>query len=110
VQSSTAERTAQKLEWVRRAAGERFADLELEIGAYFTAVGDHAQAMATGMAGVFGLDMEAMQEHPHALFGTVESVCETLLQRRALYGISYVTVNDINMEEFAPVVAKLAGG
>jgi probable F420-dependent oxidoreductase len=109
VQSSTAERTAQKVEWVRKAAGERFAELELEIGAYFTAVGDHAQAMATGMAGVFGLEVEAMQEHPHALFGTVDSICDTLLQRRGLYGISYVTVNDINMQEFAPVVAKLAG-
>ena len=68
-----------------------------------------AEAMATGMAGVFGIEVEAMREHPHALFGTVDSICETLLQRRDLYGISYVTVNDINMQELAPVVAKLAG-
>ncbi|MBW2274666.1 MAG: TIGR03621 family F420-dependent LLM class oxidoreductase [Deltaproteobacteria bacterium] len=109
VQSSTAELTAQKVEWVKKAAGERFPEIELEIGAYFTFVGDQSDAMAEGMAGVFGLSKEAMREHPHALFGSVDAICDELQRRREQYGISYVTVGDAQMVDFAPVVARLAG-
>jgi hypothetical protein len=109
VQSSTAELTMQKVEWVRKAAGDRFDTLELEIAAYFTFVGDHGAAMAEGMGSAFGLTPEAMKEHPHGLFGSVDEICDELVRRRELYGISYVTVGDLQMEEFAPVVAHLAG-
>jgi probable F420-dependent oxidoreductase len=109
VQSSTAELTAQKVEWVREAAGDRFSDIELEIAAYFTLVTDDVETVSEGMGKVFGLSGEEMRAHPHALFGTVDAICEELVRRRELYGISYVTVNDIQMEQFAPVVARLAG-
>ena len=109
VQSSTAELTAQKIEWVRLAAGNRFDQLELEIAAYFTFVGDRAGAMAEGMGNAFGLSPEAMKAHPHGLFGPVGEICDELARRRELYGISYVTVGNQVMEDFAPVVAKLAG-
>ena len=36
VGSSTAELTKQKVEWIRAGAGDRFDDLELEIGGYFS--------------------------------------------------------------------------
>jgi len=108
-QNSTAELTAQKLEWVKRAAGERFDRIELEIGAYFTFVGDHGDAMAEGMGGAFGLTADEMRAHPHGLFGSVDSICDELIRRRELYGISYVTVGDAQLDEFAPVVARLAG-
>jgi probable F420-dependent oxidoreductase len=109
VQTSTAELTAQKVEWVKKAAGDRFPQIELEIGAYFTFVGDQTDAMAEGMGNVFGLSGEEMRAHPHALFGSVNTICEELERRREVYGISYVTVNDIQMEDFAPVVERLAG-
>jgi probable F420-dependent oxidoreductase len=106
---STAEETAKKVGWVREGAGDRFDDLELEIGAYFTFVGDQADGMAAGMAGAFGFSKEEMLAHPHGLFGTVDGICEELERRRSAYGISYVTVPDNVIEDFAPVVAKLAG-
>ena len=40
VGSSTAELTERKIEWIRAGAGDRFDDIELEIGAYFTVVTD----------------------------------------------------------------------
>ena len=109
VKSGTAEATAEKVGWVREAAGDRFDDLELEIGAYFTVVGDAGDAAAEGMAGAFGLTPEAMRAHPHGLFGTTDAICEELERRRSEYGISYATVGDNVIESFAPVVAKLAG-
>ncbi len=109
VQNSTADLTSQKVEWVRAAAGDRLDQIEFEIAAYFTSVGDQASGMAEGMGSVFGLSAKDMKEHPHGLFGSVDEVCDELVRRRERYGISYVTVGDAQMEEFAPVVARLAG-
>ena len=109
VQSGTADATAKKIGWIRDAAGERFADLELEIGAYFTFVNEGAEGIAEGMGGAMGLSKEEMLRHPHGLFGTVDAVSEELQRRREAYGISYVTVPDNAIETFAPVVARLAG-
>jgi len=106
---SSKEETQRKLAWVREGAGARFAELEIEIGAYFTFVMDNPEPVLQGMAGSFGLTPEQMREHPHALFGSVDNVCEELQRRRELHGISYVTVGENAMDAFAPVVARLAG-
>jgi probable F420-dependent oxidoreductase len=106
---SSKEETQRKLAWVREGAGARFAELEIEIGAYFTFVMDNPEPVLQGMAGSFGLTPEQMREHPHALFGSVDTVCEELQRRRELHGISYVTVGENAMDAFAPVVARLAG-
>jgi len=107
VQLSTHEETAKKIGWIRDAAGDRFADLELEIGAYFTFVTDDGAAVAKGMGDAFGLSEDEMVHHPHALIGTVDAICEELERRRELYGMSYVTIGDNALEAFAPVIARL---
>lgn len=109
VMSGTADATAEKIGWIREAAGDRFGSLELEIGAYFTFVGDGTGAIAEGMAQSFGITADEMRAHPHALFGSVDEVCDELVRRREAYGISYVTVGADAREAFAPVVARLAG-
>jgi len=106
---STAEETERKVGWVRDAAGARFDQIDLEIGAYFTFVGDAGLAVAEGMSKAFALSKEEMLAHPHGLFGSVDAICEELESRRSRYGIHYVTVPDNAIEDFAPVVAKLAG-
>ena len=109
VASATAERTKEKLDWVREGAGERFADLELEVAAYFVTVTDDPDAATDAMAARFGIQPEDLASHPHALLGTVDSICDTLEARREEYGISYITIAQRNAEEFGPVVARLAG-
>ena len=52
---------------------------------------------------------EQLLESPHGLIGTVNQVCEDILANRERYGISYVAIFAQSMEEFAPVVARLAG-
>lgn len=106
---STAAETAKKLAWVKAGAGAGMADIELEIGAYFTFVTDQPGPVIAGMAQSFGLTEDAMKAHPHALFGPVPEIVDQLLARREAYGISYVTVGEQNMEAFAPVVAELHG-
>ena len=107
--SGSAEATARKLEWVRTAAGSRWEELEIEIGAYFTFVGDAVAGIAEQMAKGLGLSTEDMLAHPHALFGSVDGICEELQRRRERFGISYVTVGAEAIEAFAPVVARLDG-
>ena len=109
MQNSTADATAEKVGWVREAAGERFAALELEIGAYFTFVVDDPAPIAGGMGKAMGLSAEEMMRHPHGLFGSVDAICEELERRREQYGISYVTIADNALDAFAPVVARLSG-
>jgi hypothetical protein len=109
VASSGADQTAEKIGWIRDGAGERFEQIEIEIGAYFVAVGDGAAAQLDAMAQRFGVTSEEFATHPHALIGTVDQICDTLLARRERYCISYITVAQRHIDEFAPIVAALAG-
>jgi probable F420-dependent oxidoreductase len=109
VASATDEQTQDKLRWVRDGAGERFDDLELEIGAYFVSVTDDPAGAAAAIGARFGVDGAAIAAHPHALIGTVDSICDTLRERRDRLGISYVTVAQRNADDLAHVVARLAG-
>ena len=107
--SGTADGTDQKLDWIRDGAGDRFDDLELEIGAYFTVVTVNTEGTLAAMAPMMGLEPEVLAKHPHALIGSVDQIVETLLARRERYGISYVTVGRDALDSFAPVVAALHG-
>jgi len=109
IMNSTANETARKVDWVREAAGDRFDQLELEIGAYFTTVSDQGAGAAEAMGKAFGLSGSEMRTHPHGLFGSPDEICEELTRRREIYGISYITVGDNVFEAFAPIVARLAG-
>ena len=111
--SGLAAATAKKIDWIRAGAGERFNDLELEIGAYNTIITDHQQPTAQAIGDALGMSAEDILTHPHCLIGSVDFICEELQRRREAYGISYITVLDDGennmVEAFAPVVARLAG-
>ena len=109
VGKSTAEETEKKMRWIKEGAGDRFDDLEIEIGAYFSFVMDDPSPVLGPFAQSFGLSEDEMRNHPHALFGSVDTICEELERRRELYGISYITVGLDTMESFAPIVEKLNG-
>jgi probable F420-dependent oxidoreductase len=109
VGSSTAELTAQKIEWIKAGAGDRFDQIEIEIGAYFTVVTDQRDATLEKMAPMFGLTPEVLAEHPHTLIGSVDAICDMLQERRETYGISYVTFGSSAVEAVAPIVERLTG-
>jgi alkanesulfonate monooxygenase SsuD/methylene tetrahydromethanopterin reductase-like flavin-dependent oxidoreductase (luciferase family) len=62
----------------REGAGDRFDDLEIEIGAYFTFVMDDPTPVLENFATMFGFTPDEMRRHPHALFGSVDTICEEL--------------------------------
>jgi len=104
-----AEATDQKLAWVREAAGDRMADIELQTSVFFGSITDDAMATAEFMASMIGATAEQMLDSPHVLIGTVEQCIERVQSWRERWGVSYVSFSGDFMDEMAPVVAALSG-
>jgi hypothetical protein len=100
---------AEKVSWVRAAAGPRLEQLEVSILLLSVTVTDQPQAAAERIGSAIGLTTEAVLASPHGLIGSVDAMVEALLERRERYGISYIAVYEKDMQTFAPVVARLAG-
>lgn len=109
LRATTVEVTAQKVEWVREAAGDRMGSLELNLVVYVTGVGRGSEGAVARFAGSVGLRTEELLESPHGLFGSVEEVAETLERRRTELGTSYLSIPDRDLAAFAPVVSRLSG-
>jgi probable F420-dependent oxidoreductase len=102
------EMTTRKVDWVREAAGSRFADVELHVAVGLCLFTDDPHAMAEAMAPAFGISAEEALRVPVALLGTVDSMVEELQHRREEWGFSYISIEG-PWEEFASVVARLTG-
>lgn len=108
-QSAKGERYRERLRWIKEAAGPRFDQIELQCLTFmvqFTV--DSAEAYER-FAPLFGLSPDEAREVPIALAGTADEMAAVLEQRREEYGFSYVVVHEPEMDDFAAVVAKLAG-
>ena len=60
-------------------------------------------------APAFGLDPEVALDIPMVVVGTVDQICETLLERRERWGFSYYVLHEQDIDTFAPVVERLTG-
>jgi probable F420-dependent oxidoreductase len=108
-QSMTGAATDQKLDWVRAAAGARYDDIEIQQYVGFTMFTDDRRALAEAMAPSLDVSPEMALETPVVLVGTEAEMTDDLLARRERWQMSYVVVNDDVAEQFAPIVARLAG-
>jgi probable F420-dependent oxidoreductase len=107
--TATEAATRQKLEWIRSAAGDRFAQLELNAMVYAVNVTDDRRPAVAQAADRFGLSAEEVLASPHALIGTADQIADDLRQRREDFGITYIAVPEYFADAFAPVVTLLAG-
>lgn len=90
----------QRAAWLREAAGER--DAEIERSALVQAV-----AVNGDLPQDFGLSAETLAEIPFVMAGSVEQLVDKIERLRERLGITHYVVRD--PEQFAPVVAALAG-
>ena len=101
--------------WVRAAATpvDRFEQVELSLTVMPVAVTDgsrEAQVAASERVGPHvGLTPDQVLVSPHALVGSIDQICETVLARRDRWGLSNWVVPVGAIDTFAPVVARLAG-
>jgi probable F420-dependent oxidoreductase len=107
--NATDEATAEKLAWIRDAAGARFDELELHVRVHLAAVTNDRWEMARTLGPAFGLSPEQALRSPHALAGSVEQIVDDLVEQRERWGISYIGLGVDALHSLAPVVAKLAG-
>ena len=107
--SALAERFDERVEWVKKAAGDRFDELDLQILTFVVQVVPNRDEVIASVAPFFGVDPEQAGEVPIALVGTVDEICEILIGRRERFGFNYVVIHEAEMEAFAPVVERLAG-
>lgn len=116
--SITADAFAERVEWIRRAAGDRFADLELNTYAALLppritdepcAVAASFIDLARGRWPAFDLTVDQLLQSPMVLVGTVPQLVEKLQEVRERFGISYFAIQEGSLQEFAPVVERLAG-
>jgi probable F420-dependent oxidoreductase len=99
----------ERVGWVREAAGERFAQLELQCLTFVVSVGEARDVVLERLAPLFSLPPAEVGQVPLALVGTVEEIVETLVARRDELGLSYWVVHEPELVAFAEVVAALAG-
>jgi len=111
VATMTAEATAEKVQIVAAAAAAagRLDTIEMNVRTFFVSVTDDRDAQIAGMAAMIGAPPEVVESSPFALIGSPPQIVETLLERREQYGFSYVVVGGAELDDFAPVVAELAG-
>lgn len=100
-----------QLGWIREAAGDRFADIELSLVPNVVIADDHERAAAASICarGWSDVSVDDVLAMPADLIGSMDRIIETLQARRERYGFSYYVISDANMGAMAPVVACLAG-
>ena len=108
--NATGAATAEKLSWVREAAGSRFDQIELHTNLTNVFITDDRRPMMEKVARGYGLDKpESSLDIPHVVIGAVAQCVEQMLERRESTGISHYTVFEANLDAFAPIIAELAG-
>lgn len=100
---------AERIGWIREAAGDRFADLELQSLVFVAQLGRPKAVIAEEMSTLLGYPPEDVAASSTVLIGTEDEIVETLLARREELGFSYWVLHRGDVEAFAPVVARLAG-
>jgi probable F420-dependent oxidoreductase len=106
---ASAEATDRKLEWLRRAAGERFDALELSMNAYVAVRTDERGASERLKGERFRLPPDVARQVPHGWVGSLDAIRDDLLAWRERWGISYWVLDVAVAGEFGPLIAKMAG-
>lgn len=117
----TIEKTLERVELIRAAAGDRFDEIELNWAITTIVVTDDREQMAEMALAALDngyppnvdvdvkLTVEDILKSPYLAFGTYDEIAEQIRNVRATTTMSYVGVFPTQMEAFAPVVALLKG-
>ena len=118
----SADAIEEKIGWIRDAAGSRFDDIELSAQLLECAVTDRPNEHLAGFAERIAMvtermggarvefDEEDLRISPIVAVGTLDDVCEKLVETRATYGISYFAAPiDSRPDVLAHVIERLVG-
>jgi hypothetical protein len=100
---------AQKIELIRRVAGDRFPQLELNILVQKVIVTDNRQAGIEQVSSEWTIPIDDWLDSPYVYIGTTAEIVAHLQSIREKLGLSYFVVFEDSMDAFAPIVAQLTG-
>ena len=100
---------AEKVAFLRGVPAERTAPPEIHMAVQTVAVTNNWHSLVGEIGQRLQLPPDEVRESPAVLLGTVDELVETLLLRRERFGLSYLTIREPHLAEFAPVMARLAG-
>jgi len=98
----------EKIGWIREAAAERLADLEINL-IVFGVDPQFGRRSGPSPALSHPITEEEMAGSPHYLLGDTDEMTEQLIARRERWGINYLAIKPAHMDLLAPVIARLAG-
>lgn len=105
----TAEAMERKVGWIREGAGDRFAQIELNMICVRVIITDDREAAAAEMTTHLPLSVAQILDAPAILIGSTDQIISTLRERRERFGVSNIVIIEPMMDAFAPVVAALSG-
>jgi probable F420-dependent oxidoreductase len=106
--STAGDPLAERVEFVRNAAGDRFTEIELNL--VITAVphdGTGIPNLSLTRRNAPTLSDEQLLKLPTVLTGTPRDMADRLRHYRDSYGISYISVQQKHVESFGKVIAEL---
>ena len=109
LESMTATAVDEKVAVVVARAGDRIAQIEMNVRAFFVSITNDREGTVQALSHGLKMPADAVLATPFALIGTPAQIVDDLRARRDQWGFSYVIVGAEDMEAFAPVVAELTG-
>jgi probable F420-dependent oxidoreductase len=105
----TAAEADERVRFARECANGRADELEWHVLIQMVLVSDDRHAAAEKLVAEYAprypdYAVDDVLETPFLLIGTIEEMAEQLIDNRARYGFSYITVHEPYMETFAPVI------
>ena len=111
---TTDEVMAQKVPWIREAAGSRDVELGTSVVLVATDATDPADAVRAALPRsrfarhvTETQSVESVAAAPHVLAGSPEAIAEELVRRRERWGLSYYLIPEDAMTAFQPVLEAL---
>jgi probable F420-dependent oxidoreductase len=106
--SAATDPVGERVDFVRRAAGDRFDDLELNL-AIIGVPRDGSGVPNLSLARRYSPDLseDELRKLPGVLTGTPRDIADTLRRHRDTYGLTYFTVQEHHAESFSKVIAEL---
>jgi probable F420-dependent oxidoreductase len=92
---------------VRRAAGDRFDQLELNALMQHVAVTDNPRDAIEQFIGRLPYSVDDAFDSPYLLVGSHDAIADALHERRERFGVSYYVVFERAMDDIAPVIERL---
>ena len=100
---------AEKVRWVRAAAGSRYNAIELHANVAHVEVTDNRQAALAQLAARLQVSPQDVLASPTTLIGSVAAIVEQLHVWREQCDVSYFVMPLRVMDAMAPVIAKVSG-